>query len=194
MLPAQSSVREYVDLTLTIKWSTSSFLTYSLQNHLPPGWNWLLWSHGAKVLVCWHTGDIQMALTFYGGAYLQESLLVIVPTPRVSFLYTPIRWLPTLSSCIAQQSTLGTKRGASSCIWSIWVFPWDKKIMSRHMHLTFFVLITLFQCILAVSRSAVCTDAFPSMVIKLPPAVMRIQYGSSFWGRKCWNPKGRVHM
>ena len=56
--------------------------------------------------------------------------------------------------------------------------------MSRHMYLAFLVLITLFQCILVVSRSAVCTDSFPLKVIKLPPAVMRIWYGSSFWGQK----------
>ena len=52
------------------------------------------------------------------------------------------------------------------------------------MYLAFFVLITLSQRTLAVSRLAVCTDAFPSKVIKLPPAVMRIWYGSSFWGKK----------
>ncbi len=121
MLPVQSSVSEYIDLMLGIKWS--SFLTHFTRT-----------SSTTRVkliaLVSWHQSPSVLTHSWYpNGANfldLQEFLLVIVPTPRVSFWYTPIRRLPTLSSCIAQQSTLGTKIGASSCIRSICVLPWDK--------------------------------------------------------------------
>ena len=52
------------------------------------------------------------------------------------------------------------------------------------MYLAFSVLITLFQCKFAVSRSAIQTEALPSKMSKFLPAVIRIQWGSSFCGQK----------
>ena len=126
MLPIHSLVSEYVDFMLAIKWLTSFFSRISLQNCPPPGWNWLLWSHAATDLACWHTRDIQMAPTFCRCAYLQQSLPVVVPTPLASFQYTPIYQLSTPSGCIAWRSTMGTIIAASSCIQSIQVLQWDK--------------------------------------------------------------------
>jgi hypothetical protein len=52
------------------------------------------------------------------------------------------------------------------------------------MYLALAVLTMLFQCIFAVSRPAMCTDALHSYLSKFPPAVIRIRYGASFWRRK----------
>ncbi len=50
------------------------------------------------------------------------------------------------------------------------------------MYRALFVLMTLFQCNLAVSKSAVFTDGLELYWTKLSPAVIQIQCGSSFWG------------
>jgi len=54
--------------------------------------------------------------------------------------------------------------------------------ISMVMYLAPGVLKTLFHIILVVIRSAVRVVSSSGYVIKLPPAVMRIRFGSSFCG------------
>ncbi len=59
-----------------------------------------------------------------------------------------------------------------------------KNFKSMHMYFACCVLKTLFQCCFDVVMSAVLVINSPGWLIRLPPVVIRMRCGSSFWGQK----------
>ncbi len=63
-----------------------------------------------------------------------------------------------------------------------------------HLYCTSFVLRTLFHISLEVVRLAVLVKSLPGYLIKLPPAVIQMQWGSIFWRRKSMTMHAYVNV
>jgi hypothetical protein len=181
--PVQSLVGVYVFLMLSIKWSTSALFMYFTQKSSMTRVNEIgcnSWYHNPGVFTC---SKYPKRADFFLKWFLAR--IPACSKPQTARHISEWTYPLCANHCKMYWSCIQTgNRSRGIHIYSRYsslAIKW-KFLMSRHMYVAHFVLITLFQWSLAVPRSAVHTDGLDLYLTRLPPAVIRIQFGSSLWG------------